>query len=124
MDFAFSETQTAVADLAKKIFEQRLTPAALKAIDADPAHFDRKTWGELATTGLLGTAIPESYGGSGQGLMELFALMQEAGAAVAPMPLWATLVLGALPVTEFGSDEQRARLLPRIVAGEAFLTTA
>ncbi len=124
MDFAFSETQAAVADLAKKIFEQRLTPAALKAVDADPAHFDRKTWGELATTGLLGTAIPETYGGSGQGLMELFALMQEAGAAVAPMPLWATLVLGALPVLEFGNDEQRKRLLPRVAAGEAFLTAA
>ena len=41
MDFAFTETQTAVADLAKKIFEQRLTPAALKAIDADAEHFDR-----------------------------------------------------------------------------------
>jgi alkylation response protein AidB-like acyl-CoA dehydrogenase len=124
MDFAFSETQTAVADLAKKIFEQRLTPAALKAVDADPAHFDRKTWRELATTGLLGTAIPETYGGSGQGLMELFALMQEAGAAVAPMPLWATLVLGALPILEFGNDEQKKRLLPRVATGEAFLTAA
>jgi 3-oxocholest-4-en-26-oyl-CoA dehydrogenase beta subunit len=124
MDFAFTETQTAVADLAKKIFEQRLTPAALKAVDADAEHFDRKTWGELASTGLLGTAIPEAYGGAGQGFLELLALIQEAGAAVAPMPIWATLVLGALPVTEFGSDEQRTRLLTRVVAGEAFLTAA
>ncbi|HEY8042295.1 MAG TPA: acyl-CoA dehydrogenase family protein [Polyangiaceae bacterium] len=124
MDFAFTEAQTAVAELARKIFQERLTPAALKAVEADPDRFDRKTWGELAAAGLLGTAVPEAQGGSGHGLLELCALLEEAGAAVAPLPLWPTLVLGALPISELGSDEQRARLLPRVAGGEALLSAA
>ncbi len=43
---------------------------------------------------------------------------------VAPVPLWATTVLGALPVAEFGSDALRAGLLPGVVAGQVVLTAA
>jgi 3-oxocholest-4-en-26-oyl-CoA dehydrogenase beta subunit len=124
MDFAFTEAQSAVAELARKIFQERLTPAALKAVEAQPDWFDRKTWGELASTGLLGTALPEAFGGQGHGYLELCALLQEAGAAVAPLPLWPTLVLGAMPIEKFGSDTLRARFLPRVASGDAVLTAA
>jgi alkylation response protein AidB-like acyl-CoA dehydrogenase len=124
MDFAFTDAQEAVAQLARKIFKERFSPAALRTIDDDPERFDRKTWAELASTGLLGTAIPEGHGGSGQGFLELCALLQEAGAAVAPLPLWPVLVLGTLPVTQFGSAEQRARLLPGVATGATILTAA
>jgi alkylation response protein AidB-like acyl-CoA dehydrogenase len=124
MDFTFTEAQAAVAGLARKIFDERLTPAALKVVDGDPERFDRETWRVLASSGLLGTAVPEEHGGSGHGFLELCALLQEAGAAVAPLPLWASLVLGALPVAELGTAEQRARLLPRVATGECVLTGA
>jgi alkylation response protein AidB-like acyl-CoA dehydrogenase len=124
MDFAFTDAQEAVAQLARRIFKERFSPAALRAIESDPARFDRKTWGELASTGLLGTAVPEEHGGSGHGFLELCALLQEAGAAVAPLPLWPTLVLGALPVARFGSAEQKARLLPGVASGTTILTAA
>lgn len=124
MDFALDETQKAVADLAKKIFAQRLSPDALKKIEAEPDRFARSLWGELATAGLLGTAIPERDGGSGQGLLALCALFEQAGAAVAPLPLFATLVLGAMPIAEFGSTELRQRFLPGVLRGETVLTAA
>jgi len=113
MDFSFTEAQTAVADLSRKIFADRVTPAALKIVEAEPDWFYRKLWADLASAGLLGTAIPEAQGGSGHGLLELCALLVEAGAAVAPIPLWPTLVLGALPLARLGTPEQRQRLLPR-----------
>jgi alkylation response protein AidB-like acyl-CoA dehydrogenase len=124
MDFALDETQKAVADLAKKIFAQRLGPDVLKKVEADENRFLRPLWAELATVGLLGTAIPESYGGSGQGLIALCALLEQVGAAVAPLPIYATLMLGALPVAEFGTPEQRERLLPGVARGETILTAA
>lgn len=124
MDFAFSEAQTAVLNLARRIFQERVTPASLKVVEGDPGRFDRATWGVLASSGLLGTAVPEEHGGAGRGLLELCALLQEAGAAVAPVPLWPALVLGALPVVQFGTDEQRARLLPRVAGGDSLLTAA
>jgi len=124
MDFSFTEAQTAVAELARKIFQDRLTPAALKAVEADPEWFDRKTWGELAKAGLLGTSVPEAHGGAGHGYLELCALLQEAGAAVAPLPLWPTLVLGAMTIERFGSDAQRSRFLPRVASGDVVLSAA
>jgi 3-oxocholest-4-en-26-oyl-CoA dehydrogenase beta subunit len=124
MDFSFTEAQSIVADLSKKIFAERVTPAALKAVEAEPDWFFRKLWADLAAAGLLATAIPEDQGGSGHGLLELCALLVEAGAAVAPIPLWPALVLGALPVARLGTPEQKQRLLPGVAAGDILLTAA
>jgi alkylation response protein AidB-like acyl-CoA dehydrogenase len=124
MDFSFTEAQTAVAGLARRIFDERLGPAALKTLEAEPDRFDGKLWGELASAGLLGTAIPEDHGGAGHGFLEVCALLEEAAAAVAPLPIWESLVLGAMPVARFGSEAQRARLLPRVASGEIVLTAA
>ena len=124
MDFRFDEGMTAVSDLARKLFSERLTPAALKAVEAEEDRFARKLWGELAQVGLLGTAIPEVYGGGGQGFLALCALLEEAGAHVAPLPLWPALVLGALPVAEYGTLAQKKAFLPGIASGEIILTAA
>ena len=124
MDFALDETQKAVSDLAKKIFLQRLTPDVLKKIDADETRFHRPLWGELARAGLLGTAIPDRDGGSGHDFLALLALFEQVGAAVAPLPVFPTLALGALPIAEFGSPELRARILPKVATGDVILTAA
>jgi alkylation response protein AidB-like acyl-CoA dehydrogenase len=87
-------------------------------------RFDRDLWQALATADLLGLAVPESDGGAGYGLMELCLLLEAQGNVVAPVPLWSTLVLGALPLARFGTDAQRARWLPGVVAGDVVLTAA
>jgi 3-oxocholest-4-en-26-oyl-CoA dehydrogenase beta subunit len=123
MDFAFSEAQEAVRDLSRKIFQEKLTPEFLKKLEHDdPDRFASSVWKELATTGLLGTALPEAHGGSDHGLPELMVLLQEAGAAVAPLPLFATLACAAMPIAHFGSDAQKEELLPGVIAGEFLLT--
>ena len=58
MDFSLNESQTAVAQLARKIFHARVTQASLQAVEAQPEHIDRALWSELASVGLLGTALP------------------------------------------------------------------
>jgi alkylation response protein AidB-like acyl-CoA dehydrogenase len=124
MDFALDETQKAVSDLAKKIFAQRLGPEVLKKVDGDENRFLRPLWNELGTAGLLGTAIPESQGGSGHDFLALCALLEQVGAAVAPLPIFATLALGALPLAEFGSTELRQRFLPGVARGDVILSAA
>jgi alkylation response protein AidB-like acyl-CoA dehydrogenase len=124
MDFAPDETQKAVSDLAKKIFAQRLGPDVLKKVEADEARFLKPLWQELASVGLLGTAIPESDGGSGHDFLSLCALLEQVGDAVAPLPVFATLVLGALPIAEFGTPELRQRFLPGVARGELILSAA
>jgi 3-oxocholest-4-en-26-oyl-CoA dehydrogenase beta subunit len=124
MDFAFTESQNEVTQVARRLFGAKLTPDALKAIDARDDRFSPELWSEIGASGLLGTAIPEAHGGSGHGILELCSLLVEAGAAVAPFPIWPTTVLGALPIAKYGTDEQKARLLPGIADGTLILTAA
>jgi len=124
MDFSFTEEQEATRDLARQILSDRVTQVRLKAVEAEGSGFDRDTWGELAKAGLLGVALPERAGGSGLGFVALCGLLEEVGRAVAPVPVLASVVLGALPVAEFGTDAQCDALLPGVASGDTVLTAA
>ncbi len=124
MDFAFGPDEEALRELARRILADHVTPERLALIEAEPDWFDRAAWEALAGARLLGTAIPEDSGGSGLGFLELCLVLEEVGRAVAPVPAWPTLVLGALPVARFGTRAQRAALLPGVASGEVVLTAA
>jgi len=124
MDFTFNDEQTAVSEAVSAIFAGRVDPDRVQQVEATEDRVDRELWAELARADLLGLAVPEAQGGGGFGMVELCLLLEAQGAVVAPVPLWATLVLGALPVAEFGSDVLRAALLPGVVAGDVLLTAA
>src|SRR5438309_11150250 len=124
MDFSFSEEQQEIQKLAAQILGDKVTHERLKEIEASPEWFDRDLWAELAKAGLVGIALPEDVDGGGFGILEAALVLEEIGRTVAPVPYLATVVLGALPVAEFGSDEQRRRLLPGVADGDAVLTAA
>lgn len=124
MDFSFSEEQDAVRDLARQIFEGQLTQERLKALEAADEHVDRQVWAELAKANLLGIALPESVGGSGLGLVEVLLMLEQVGRSAAPVPVLATLLMGAAPIAEFGTTSQQQQLLPSVVSGERILTAA
>jgi hypothetical protein len=124
MDFGFSEEQEAIRELAQRIVGEHATHERLKVVEREADWFDRELWAKLAEARLLGIAIPEAHGGGGLGLIELCLLLEAVGHAAAPVPVWPTLVLGALPVAAFGSRAQREALLPSVAAGDAVLTAA
>jgi acyl-CoA dehydrogenase len=124
MDFTFTEAQEAVHELAATIIAEHATVERVKELERSDERFDRALWAALGASNLLGIAIPEEFGGSGLGLVELCLLLEQQGRHVAPVPLWSTLVLGALPIAEFGSASQRARWLPAVASGDAVLTAA
>jgi hypothetical protein len=124
MDFAFSQEQEALRDLARSIFTDHVTHERLRSLESNGDWFDSATWGELAQARLLGVAIPEEFGGSGLGLIELAILLEEVGRAVAPVPVLASLALGALPVQEFGTHEQQRKLLTGVATGDIILSAA
>ena len=108
MDFAFGPEQEALRELARRILADHVTPERLALVEAEPDWFDRAAWEALAGARLLGTAIPEEFGGSGLGFLELCLLLEEVGRAVAPVPAWPTLVIG-----EDAAGELAERLLLR-----------
>ncbi len=124
MDFSFSEEQEAVQELAAQIFEGQATHERVREVESGSERFDRDLWSELAKANLLGIALPESVGGSGLGLIEALLVLEEAARRVAPIPLWPTIMLGALPIAEFGTEAQRSRWLPGVIAGDTVLTGA
>jgi alkylation response protein AidB-like acyl-CoA dehydrogenase len=124
MDFGFTEEQVATRDLAKQILDDRVTHERLKELEAGGESFDRETWAELAKAGLLGIALPEAVGGSGLGFVALSLLLEQVGRTVAPVPVLPTVVLGALPIAEFGTDAQQQAHLPGVVGGDRVLTAA
>ncbi len=124
MDFNYSEDQTAIRDLAAQIFGDRASDEHLLAFSRTGAAYDESLWSTLAEQGLLGIAVPESAGGSDLGLTELCLVLEEQGRRAAPVPLYASLVLGALPIAEFGSEKQQNQWLEPMVAGSVKLTAA
>lgn len=124
MDFTLTEEQIAVRDLAAQILTEQLPPERLREIEDSDVWFAADTWAELAKADLLGLALPEAHRGGGYGFFELALLCEQVGRHVAPLPLLATLVLGALPIAEFGTDTQAADWLPGVAAGDTVLTAA
>jgi len=124
MNFDFSEDQTAIRDLAAQIFGDKASDEFLLSFSRTGEAYDEELWTTLAEQGLLGIAIPEAAGGSGLGLVELCMVLEEQGRRVAPVPLYSSLVLGALPIIEFGSAEQQAKWLEPLASGSLKLSAA
>lgn len=125
MDFTLTDEQVALRDLAARILGDQLPPERLREIEtSDPDWFARDVWAALAQADLLGLALPEAHGGGGYGFFELALVLEQAGRTLAPLPLVATLALGALPVARFGTNAQQAELLPAVAGGELVLSAA
>ncbi|WP_029136406.1 acyl-CoA dehydrogenase family protein [Nakamurella lactea] len=124
MDFHLSEDQKAVRDLAAGVFARHADPLRLPDIESTEDRFDRVLWQQLAEAGVLGLAIDEQHGGAGLGLQELAMVLPEQGRTLGTVPLWETVIGGALPLIRYGTQEQQAQWLPRIADGSAVLTVA
>ena len=123
MDFSPDETQRAVADLARTVIrgaeaDYARTTAAL----GSDVGYDESLWKAMAQAGLLSLAVPESVGGDGFGTLEVAAVLTEVGRQTLPVPAYATLSLGVLPVARYGTAEQQQVLAE--VGNGAVLTGA
>jgi len=88
----------------------------------DGKRWPEEVWAELGKGGWLGLAVPEEFGGGGQGLLELAVATETISASGAAGGSAFTYVLtpgfGALTLARHGSERQRAALLPRLATGE------
>ena len=124
MDFDFSEEEQAISDLTRQIFEDKVTHEHLRALENSANYFDKDLWGSLAETGIVGASVHEEYGGAGLSFLSITALLELVGEFAARVPAMETIIAGALPIQEFGTDTQRNQLLPKIVTGEIIATSA
>jgi alkylation response protein AidB-like acyl-CoA dehydrogenase len=73
-------------------------------------------WKDICQVGWAGLHVPEAYGGSGYGIMELAVVAEEMGRVVAPGPFLPTVIASAV-VTACGTGEQKEQLLPGLADG-------
>ena len=118
MDFSFSAEQLAIRAAIEKICAGFDAEYWLQR-DTDgrfPAAFHQA----LARDGWLGIAMPEQYGGAGLGITEAAIMMQaiaESGAGMSGASAVHMNIFGLNPVVVFGSDAQKGRWLPPLIAG-------
>src|SRR5437588_1461107 len=87
----------------------------------DEGRFPHEFHRELAEAGWLGIAMPEAYGGSGLGITEAAILMQavaQSGAGFSGASAIHMNIFGLHPVVVYGTDEQKQRFLPPLIAGK------
>jgi len=124
MKLVLSEEEQFLKDTAKNFAEERSPISHFRSLrdSNDPKLWDKDIWSEMVKLGWPGILIPEEFGGSNFGVTGIGVILQECAKTLTPSPLFATGVLGAYAISEFGDDDQKNNYLPKIVNGE--ITTA
>ncbi|MFC1498832.1 acyl-CoA dehydrogenase family protein [Verrucomicrobiota bacterium] len=118
MDYGFTEEQVMIRDLCRQIAEEKIKPVREKYDESGEFPWDIIKI--LAQSDLFGVSIEEKYGGMGGGVMETVIAVEELSKVCGGISLgFAASGLGTYPILLFGSDEQKKKYLPRLVAGEA-----
>ncbi len=118
MNFDFSDDQLAVRDAVQKLCEKYDDDYWLNLErEGGPADDFIK---DIADGGWLGIAMPTEYGGAGLGVTEAAIMMQavaECGGAFSAASSIHLNIFGPNPIVVFGTDEQKQRMLPPLIAG-------
>ncbi len=124
MELELTPDQEMFVETTDKFLNDCCTPADLRAMRDDPDGFDRDYWRQGAELGWTSLLVSEEDGGgtvSGRGVADLALVAFELGRHAAPGPFLPTNVVAAA-LSAGGTDEQKATVLPGIVAGEVVAT--
>ncbi len=117
--FWLSDEQQAIRDAVLRLCE-RFDADYWRRTD-ESGEFPEAFVAAMAEAGWLGVAMPTELGGSGLGLTEAAIVMQtvaESGAGFSGASAMHLNIFGLMPVVKFGTEAQRQRAIPRIIAGQ------
>jgi alkylation response protein AidB-like acyl-CoA dehydrogenase len=130
-DLLYSDVEDDLRGTVRALLADRCPPEAVLARVEGPQPYDPELWRLLAAElGLAGLLVPEALGGQGAGAREVAVVLEELGAAVAPVPFLGSAVLAtsALLACDLaaggGAGGTVAALLRRLAAGEVRATLA
>jgi alkylation response protein AidB-like acyl-CoA dehydrogenase len=118
MDFELTHDQREIQGLTRDFARAEIDPHAA-AWDRDH-EFPRALFGKLAELGLMGTCVPDEYGGAGADFLSYILVLEELSRADAGVGVTVAVHTSAvtLPILAFGTDEQRSRFVPPLARGE------
>ncbi len=121
MDFALSEEQTAIFDMARAFGEEHIAPHA-REWEAQ-GTIPKELWPRLAELGFGGLYVSEENGGAGLTRLDATLVFEALSRSCASVAAFLTIHnMCAGMIDRFGSDEMKARLLPKVVTMETVLS--
>ena len=125
MNFAFSEEQEELRRIVRQFLDGKSPETAVRELMATEKGYDDAVWNQMAEQmGLQGLIVPEDFGGSGYGYVELIVVLEEMGRSLLCAPYFSTVVLAANTLIHSGDDAAKAAYLPGIASGETVATLA
>ncbi len=125
MNFAFTDEQEELRKTVRSFLENKSSEEAVREMMETETGFDPAVWSQMGEQmGLQGLSIPEEFGGSGYGFVELGIVLEEMGRALLCAPFFSTAVLAANTLLQSGDDAAKAKYLPGIASGETIATLA
>ncbi|GAA4690297.1 acyl-CoA dehydrogenase family protein [Nocardioides nanhaiensis] len=121
MDVTRSEEQQELASIVASLLTRQADSGAVRAAMTSATGYDEQLWRTLVEQiGAAALNVPEEHDGAGYGLVESLVVLEELGRSLAPSPLLSSIVVteALLAATGAAAEDARARLLPRIAAGE------
>ncbi len=118
MDLDLTHEQRLIRETARDFTDREIVPRA--AENARRHHFDTELVARLAAQGYLGAVVPPEYGGAGLDQVSYALLLEEIGRGCSAMRTVVSVQTSLVGQTilKWGTDDQKARLLPRLCSGE------
>jgi len=119
VDFHFTEEQNMLRDTIRRFVEKEVPRELAQQID-EKDEFPHELLKKLIDLGFMGINVPENYGGQGGNVLDYMIFAEELSKRV-PVLSWAAggiLLYGNRIILKNGTEEQKAKYLPRLVRGE------
>ncbi|HLN41505.1 MAG TPA: acyl-CoA dehydrogenase family protein, partial [Acidimicrobiales bacterium] len=119
MEIGYTEEQQALRQELREYYENLLTPEVEAELSQSHGIGPtvRRITKQMASDGWLGIGWPKEYGGQGRSAIEQFIFFDESMRSGAPVPMLTINTVGPT-IMNFGTEEQKAFFLPKILAGE------
>jgi alkylation response protein AidB-like acyl-CoA dehydrogenase len=117
MDIQFTEEQELLRSSVQRLLRDQYDFEARRKIVVSEEGIGRKQWQAFAELGLLAAPFSEAVGGLGGGTLSTMIIMQEFGRHLVVEPFVETVVLAGGLLEHTGSEEQKQRFIPDIIAG-------
>ncbi|MEX2132332.1 MAG: acyl-CoA dehydrogenase family protein [Pseudohongiellaceae bacterium] len=126
MSLVLGEEQLMLQDSAREFCRENAPIKVMRRLrdSHDSLGYDPQIWTQIVALGWPGMAIPEAYGGYDFGYTGLGLVLEETGRCLLNSPLISTVLLCASAIRIGGTEEQKKKLLPQVVAGSLLLALA
>jgi alkylation response protein AidB-like acyl-CoA dehydrogenase len=117
----FNEEQIMMRDAVKEFVDKEVWPFKNR-FESKDYKFTEEVMRKAGELGFLGVAVPEAYGGLGMGFVSTMLVCDYFSGASGSLStaFGAHTGIGTMPITLYGSEEQKKKYVPKLASGEWF----